>query len=82
VARIITLGMLMNRLQTIYRRTDEDGDLPLKLSLRGGSGQVKQMDIDCTTRHLQIDDDGTVIVHVAGGLNDSLSPGETFHEGF
>jgi hypothetical protein len=71
MARIITLGMLLNRLESIYHRSDENGDIPLRLRVTGGSGQLKSFEIDCTTRHLQVGDDGTIIVDVRGGLFDA-----------
>lgn len=68
MGQIITLGMLRIRLDTVFRSHDEDSQLPLRLRLQGGSGQIKSMEIDCTTNHLRIDDDGTVIIDVRGQL--------------
>lgn len=68
MAKIITLNMLRSRLDSVCRANADDGNLPLRLSLRGGSGKIVRMDIDCTTTHLQIDDDGTIIVDVRGQL--------------
>ncbi|SMF94330.1 hypothetical protein SAMN02949497_1640 [Methylomagnum ishizawai] len=64
MGQIITLDMLRKR---VYALALED-DHPLRLRLQGGSGQIKVMEIDCTINHLQIDDDGTVIIDVRGQL--------------
>lgn len=73
--RIITIGNLQARLETVVRANSGDWQIPLRLSLRGGSGQITRIDIDCTTGHLQIDDDGTIIIDVRGRLGEEAAHG-------
>lgn len=69
MGQIITLDMLRKRLSALAGVLEDDH--PLRLRLQGGSGQIKVAEIDCTTNHLRIDDDGTVIIDVRGRLGEA-----------
>lgn len=72
---VITLGILRDRIDMVRHLNNNDSDMPMRLSIRGGSGKITQVDIDCTTSYFRIADDGTIIIDVRGRLGEEVAHG-------